>query len=83
MRADNGGDFWNYVIGGIVGAVVGGITAALNGGDWKEIVFGACVGAVGGLLAASGIPAGFQIAAGGLLSGGSNLANQTLIQGKN
>ena len=82
IRADDGGEFWNYVIGGVVGAVVGGVSAALNGGDWKSIALAAGIGAVGGLLAASGIPAGFQIAAGGLLSGGSNLATQTLIEGK-
>ena len=34
------------------------------------------------LLTASGAPAGFQIVAGGLLSGGNNLATQTLVEGK-
>ena len=81
-RLDNDGELWNYVIGGAVGAVVGGVSAAISGGDWKAIALGAGFGAVGGLLAASGIPAGFQIVAGGLLSGGSNLATQTLIDGK-
>ena len=82
VRADHSGEFWNYVIGGVVGAVVGGVSAAISGGDWKAIALGAGVGAVGGLLAASGVPAGFQIVAGGLLSGGNNLATQTLIEGK-
>lgn len=82
VRTDIGGEFWNYVIGGVVGAVIGGVSAAISGGDWKAIALGAGVGAVGGLLAASGIPVGFQIAAGGLLSGGNNLATQTLIEGK-
>ena len=82
VRADHSGEFWNYVIGGVVGAVVGGVSAAISGGDWKAIALGAGVGAVGGLLAASGVPAGFQIVAGGLLSGGNNLATQTLVEGK-
>ena len=81
-RVDYGGEFWNYVIGGVVGAVVGGVSAAVTGGDWKAILLGAGVGAIGGLLGASGIPTGFQIAVGGLLNGGSNLATQTLIEGK-
>ena len=82
VRVDNGGEFWNYVIGGVVGAILGGVSAALSGGDWKSIALGAGVGAVGGLLAASGIPIGWQIVAGGFLSGGSNLVTQTLIDGK-
>jgi len=82
IRADRGGDFWNYIVGAVVGAVVGGVSAAISGGGWKEIALGVGIGAVGGIVGASGLSAGFQIAAGGVLSGGNNLATQTLIEGK-
>ncbi len=82
VRIDRSGEFWNYVIGGAVGAIVGGVSAAISGGDWRSIALGAGVGAVGGLLAASGLPVAVQIVASGLLSGGNNLVSQTLIEGK-
>jgi len=82
VRIDRSGEFWNYVIGGAVGAIVGGVSAAISGGDWRSIALGAGVGAGGGLLAASGLPVAVQIVASGLLSGGNNLVSQTLIEGK-
>ena len=82
VRADNGGEFWNYVIGGLVGAVASGISAAISGGDWKTIILNTSIGAIGGVLAASGLSIGIQVVAGGLLSGGSSLANQMIIEGK-
>ena len=30
MRADDGGEFWNYVVGAAVGALIGGIKTAVD-----------------------------------------------------
>ena len=54
-REDDGGEFWNYVIGGIVGAIAGGVIAALNGEDAAGIAIGAVAGLASGLVAASGL----------------------------
>ena len=50
MRVDYGGEFWNYIIGGAVGAIMSGMAAALNGEDTVGII----VSAVAGVVAASG-----------------------------
>ena len=62
VRQDDGGEFWNIVIGAVVG---GGISAAItavdslieNKGDidWNEVVHGAVSGAISGAVAASGV----------------------------
>ena len=54
-RVDYGGEFWNYVIGGVVGAVIGGAVAWINGGDTADILIGAAGGALSGVVAASGL----------------------------
>ena len=82
VRADDEGDFWNYVAGGIIGGVIGGISAAISGGDWKSVALSAAVGAVSGVIAASGLGFAAQTILGAVLSGGSNLISQTLIDGK-
>ena len=52
-RGDGDGEFWNYIIGGIVGAIAGGVVSALNGGDTKDIIIGVFSGALSGVVAAS------------------------------
>ena len=48
-REDDGGEFWNTVIGAAAGAIVGGISAAIMGTDIKAgIVSGALSGAISG-----------------------------------
>ena len=66
MRKDDGGEFWNYVVGGIVGAVIGAVTTAVDavkkdgwgaltsGKTWAKIGISAACGTVNGLVAASG-----------------------------
>ena len=83
MRIDTNGEFWNFIVGGIVGAVVGAVTTALTGGSLEEVAIAAGAGAIGGALAASGIPVAGQVAIGGLINGATNIANQTIVEGKN
>ena len=60
-RRDDGGEFWNFVIGGVVGGLIGGISAAIN--SYKETgkvniastVIGVISGAASGVVAASGL----------------------------
>ncbi len=39
MRVDGDGEFWNYIIGGLVGGAVGGIISALNGDDIADVIY--------------------------------------------
>ena len=78
MRTDENGEFWNFIIGGAVGAVIGGVVAALNGGDVADVIVGGLAGAASGVVAASGL--GFLAQAGisAAISGVSDIANQTI-----
>ena len=76
-RADDGGEFWNYVIGGLVGAVAGGFVAAMNGEGTAGIVIGAVAGLASGLVAASGL--GWLAQAG--ISAGISFTADALNQG--
>lgn len=78
MRADNGGEFWNFIIGGVVGAVVGGVVAALNGEDTAGIVIGALAGAASGVVAASGLGLIAQAGISAAISATADVANQTV-----
>ncbi|MBO5836864.1 MAG: RHS repeat-associated core domain-containing protein [Oscillospiraceae bacterium] len=53
-REDDGGAFWNVVIGAVAGAAFGAIGTALSGGSASEILISAACGAVSGGLAATG-----------------------------
>ena len=59
-RKDNGGTFWNIVIGAAVGALVSGITAAVDSYtstgsvDWGKVGIASAVGAISGGVAATG-----------------------------
>ena len=60
-RADDGGEFWNIVIGAAVGAIVSAVITAIdtytNTGsiDWGKVGISAAVGAVSGGVAATGL----------------------------
>ena len=60
-RADDGGEFWNYVIGAVVGGVVSAVTTAVQSYketgevNWQSTIIAGVVGAVGGAVAASGL----------------------------
>ena len=80
-RKDDGGQLWNFVIGGIVGAVVGGASAALSSYkttgsvDIVAVTLGAATGAVGGVLGASGIHWAIQSLASAGISAVNSIGN--------
>ena len=61
IREDEGGKFWNVVIGAVVGAVVNATTTAIDSYittgsvDWGKVGISAAVGAVSGGIAATGL----------------------------
>ena len=63
VRVDSNGEFWNYVVGAVVGGAIGAVSTAIAGGDAKAVALSAGIGAVGGLIGASGLPAVAQIVA--------------------
>ena len=56
-RVDDGGEFWNYVIGAAVGGVVAAVTHAVTSenANWKSIFIAGVAGATSGAIAASGL----------------------------
>jgi RHS repeat-associated protein len=78
MRVDYSGQIWNFIIGGIVGAVAGGVVATLNGGDIAEIVIGSLAGAASGVVAASGLGLLAQAGMSAGISAVADIANQTV-----
>ena len=87
MRIDDGGEFWNFVIGAAVGAIIGGITAAISSyqstGEVNvgAVLIGAGAGAIGGLVGASGLGCVTQAAISGVVSFAANVGTQ-LTEGK-
>ena len=87
MRSDNGGYFWNVVIGAVVGGVVGGvisgITSYIQTGkvDWGSVAINAAVGAVCGAIAATGLGVVAQAGLSALTSGVGNFAEQCYTKG--
>ena len=62
-RADDGGEFWNVVIGAVIGGAVSAVTTAVqsyqeNGEvNWAKTVISGAVGAISGGIAATGLSA--------------------------
>lgn len=79
MREDKDGEFWHLVVGGVGGALIGGIAAAASGEDALGILIGILAGAGSGLLAASGAGVLVQVIGGA----GISMASNALTQGKN
>ena len=74
MRVDYGGEFWNYIIGGAVGAIMSGMAAALNGEDTVGII----VSAVAGVVAASGFGLIAQASISVCISATADFINQSV-----
>ena len=65
-RKDDGGEFWNFVVGAIVGAAIGAVTTAVDavkedgwtaltsGKTWAKMGVSAACGVINGVVAASG-----------------------------
>ena len=82
-REDKEGDFWNFIVGGVIGAVVGAATQIVSnltaGKEWSEGVGTAAVtGAASGVLAASGAGLVWSIAGNAAISMAGNAANQVI-----
>ena len=90
-RDDKDGEFWNFVIGAAVGAVIGAALTAvdilstggeLNGAAWAKIGISALAGAASGLMAASGAGLVVQMSAGALIGGAESVGHQLIDNGK-
>ena len=75
-RADDGGEFWHLVVGGVIGGIIGAISSAASGGDTIDVIIGAVAGAAGGVLAASGAGVVVQALGSAAISMASNAASQ-------
>jgi RHS repeat-associated protein len=84
-RIDPTGEFiLPQIIGGTIGAVIGGYSAYVNGGSREDIIRSAAVGAVAGVLSTIPIPGlsavagqlGAAMISGGTIGAGSNILTQ-------
>lgn len=88
QREDEDGECWNIVIGALVGATVGAVSAAYasykatGSINATSVIIGAAAGAVGGAISATGLCAAGQAIASGLISAGTNIANQVFVEKK-
>ena len=83
-RSDPSGEWAQLVVGTIVGAVIGGASAAFSSWkesgsvDFKSVLLGAGIGAVNGLIGASGLRMFTQAVTSGVLSGASSIASNLM-----
>ena len=86
-RRDDGGEFWNFVIGGVVGGLIGGIVAGVTSYiqtgkvDWGSVAINAVVGAANGVIAATGLGSLAQAGLTAVTSGAGNFAEQCYTKG--
>ena len=83
MRTDEGGNFWNFLIVAVAGAVIGAgvqlvsnLAAGKNWSDWLGTA--AVMGAASGLLAATGVGLVGAIAGNAAISMAGNATNQVI-----
>ena len=81
MRTDEDGEFWHLIIGAAVGAIVGGVSAALQGKSGVEIAIAAGAGALGGLLTASGAGMAVQIIGSATIAAAESYLSQGVTKG--
>ena len=92
MRVDNGGEFWNVLIGAGAGAAVGALISASfqlsqdvyswrTEEFWSHIGVAATVGLISGGLASSGVPIAGQVLGNAILSAAGSIAD-TAIDGE-
>ena len=67
-RSDDGGEFWNLVVGAAVGGIMGALSSYATGGSKTDIAIGALSGAANGLVAATGLGAVHQALISGSVS---------------
>ena len=76
IRTDDGGEFWHFIVGAVVGGLVNGISTAISGGSIKDVIISAAGGAISGALSASGIGVLGQVIGNAAISAVSNIATQ-------
>lgn len=84
-RADGDGEYWNYIVGGVVGAIFGMISVACtNGTDGWDVLVGGIAGAAAGVVAASGLGWAAQAGISAVIGATAELTNQAIdiAQGK-
>ena len=91
-RKDDGGEFWNIVIGAAVGGVVSGLISLAtqvieNNGfqniNWASVGIATASGALSGAFAATGIPVGGQILINSAIGTISSVADTYADKGEN
>ena len=75
-RADDGGQFWHFIAGAVVGGFFGAISGKAGGGSVSDILISTVAGAANGLLAASGAGMITSMALSGAISGASSILSQ-------
>ena len=86
IREDKEGEFWNFVVGAVVGAAIGATTQIISnvasGNNWTDGVGTAeATGAASGLLAASGVGLAGAVVGNAAISMAGNAANQVIENG--
>ena len=87
-RADDGGQFWNIIIGAAAGAVLGAVTQIVSNVINKEedllsgVGMAAAVGGIGGAIAATSWSAPVQAIITGVVSGVGDAINQKRATGQ-
>ena len=91
-RADDGGKFWNIVIGAVVGGVISGVISlatqvienkGFNNINWGSVGVAAASGAVSGAFAATGIPVARQTVINATIGIVSSVADTYVEKGEN
>ena len=88
-RADDGGEFWNIVIGATFGAAVGAVVSMVSqyvedpdsiktGEFWHHVATSAGIGAISGGLAASGVGLAGQIVVNSVLGGVGSIVDTAI-----
>ena len=83
VRADNGGEFWHIIVGGVVGGLIGGAVKAIsNIAEKKPITDGlgtaVAAGAASGVLASTGVGLVGMVAGNAAISMAENATNQVI-----
>ena len=73
---DDGGQFWHFIAGAVVGGFFGAISGKAGGGSVSDILISTVAGAANGLLAASGAGMITSMALSGAISGASSILSQ-------
>ena len=75
-RADDGGEFWHFIVGAAVGGLISGISTAISGGSLTDVLINTATGMASGALAASGAGLITSMALSGAISATNSVASQ-------